>query len=761
MKALADFDVASLGDIKTAFDINEVPMQDRFALLSSPYHTRLANTPVLNSFFAAMQKPEIHSDFEVLLETGRVSSRKPNITNPPRAGGIRECFIPRPGYVLIDADYNIIELRTFSQVCLWSVGHSKLAEALNKNYDPHLSLGAQVLGITYEEAIARKKDKDVKDARQNSKPGNFGVPGGMGAAKFRKYAKDSYNVEFTEEEAFNLREVWFEAWPEARDYFNWVTDRSKNEWYYDAEFGDESCRLKQFVSNRYRGGCGYSESCNGYFQALASDIFKAAGFLVARACYDESRESSLFGCRIVNGIHDQFLVEAPEEIAYKAAPEVGRLMCQAAEPFVPDVPATCDPCLANCWSKGAEAVYDDQKRLMIWEPIFATIDEVARKGDAFSQKIIKETKDRHSAWTSGPPPRFSQVARATTAVLPPAYTLRSVGKRDHMGGQNQVKALGAKGRRDVLMFDPDDLTIVEDDEKSIVYDGRPQTVAESTVLDIMHHGILQPINIRRAGEKKGKVILEVISGRKRVRACRIANKRLTESGREPIFMPCMIKQGDDAEIYGMMISENEHREASTPLVRARQAIRLLGMGRTEDQVAVTMKCSKQTVGNSFVKKKVDADEMSVQAAMTLSKLSHEEQDAKAAEMIASGQAKGAAGKEAATRAAAGGKPESDRVRVPSKKFLQKWYDELSGLEKPQAQAGAAVLAYVMGKSRSLVDIPVLADSAKTVADSLVKKPRTPKTPKPPKAPKPAKVIKVKATKTPKAKKTKSRIKVVE
>lgn len=59
VKALADFDVASIGEIKTAFDINEVPMQERFALLSSPYHTKLGNTPTLNSFFAAMQKPEI------------------------------------------------------------------------------------------------------------------------------------------------------------------------------------------------------------------------------------------------------------------------------------------------------------------------------------------------------------------------------------------------------------------------------------------------------------------------------------------------------------------------------------------------------------------------------------------------------------------------------------------------------------------------------------------------------------------------------
>ncbi len=327
-----------------------------------------------------------------------------------------------------------------------------------------------------------------------------------------------------------------------------------------------------------------------------------------------------------------------------------------------------------------------------------------------------------------------------TLVLPPAYTLRERKESETTmagGGKNQVQALGAKGRKDVLMFDPEDLTIEDEDEKSIVFDGRPATVPEATVLDIMQHGILQPIKIRRAGEKKGKVILEVVMGRKRVRACREANKRLIAAGREPHYVPCMMTHGDDPEIYGMMISENEHREASTPLVRARQVVRYLGLGRTEEQAAVTFKCSKQTIGNyitlmecsTFVKKKVDAGEMSVQAAMTLSKLPHAEQDTKAAEMIAAGQAHGAAGKEAATRAAAGQKPESQQVRVPSRKFLQKWHDELDGLAKPEAKVAAAVLAYVMGRSRALTDFTTLGDTAKAIADSMVKKPKVPKAPK--------------------------------
>lgn len=58
-KAKADFNMAALGDIKAAFDANEVPMQDRFALLNAAYHARLAQDSNFNTFFAATRKPEV------------------------------------------------------------------------------------------------------------------------------------------------------------------------------------------------------------------------------------------------------------------------------------------------------------------------------------------------------------------------------------------------------------------------------------------------------------------------------------------------------------------------------------------------------------------------------------------------------------------------------------------------------------------------------------------------------------------------------
>jgi hypothetical protein len=59
VKAMADFNMASLGDIAAAFDDNEVPQQGRFALLNSRYHQRLTQDTTFNTFWAATHKPDV------------------------------------------------------------------------------------------------------------------------------------------------------------------------------------------------------------------------------------------------------------------------------------------------------------------------------------------------------------------------------------------------------------------------------------------------------------------------------------------------------------------------------------------------------------------------------------------------------------------------------------------------------------------------------------------------------------------------------
>lgn len=292
----------------------------------------------------------IHTYFDSLMETGRTSSSGAyNLQNPRRKRGVRECFVPRPGTVFAACDFDKAELHTLAQVCLSVLGHSQLAEALNNNADPHLMLGAQVINIPYEEAVRRKKDPEVKATRQGAKPINFGLPGGMGVNGLQTYARAAYGVDFTEEEIKSWIKTYHETWPEMQEYFAWVRNLC-------GRVGVAS--ITHLFSGRHRGHIPYTVTCNSFFQGLCADGAKAALWAVCHKQYNNP-SSALYGTRTVNFIHDELLLEVPEETAHEAAMELQATMVEAFNPWVPDVPIRASAALMRRWSKSAEPVWQN------------------------------------------------------------------------------------------------------------------------------------------------------------------------------------------------------------------------------------------------------------------------------------------------------------------------------------------------------------------------------------------------------------------
>lgn len=304
----------------------------------------------------------IHSRFDIVA-SGRTSSSGPNIQNLRRLPGIREAFVPRDGWVFIQADYPQLELRTLAQACLDLLGHSKLAEMINAGKDPHLAFAATLLGITYEDAAKDKKSARVDNARQVGKVFNFGSPGGLGAEKLCLFARKTYGVTITIAEAKAYKRTWLKTFPEMVEYFAHVarmTDNPKGE-----------CQVKQLRSNRLRGGCNYTAACNTYFQGLGADATTDAGFHIAHACYVDTN-SPLFGCRISWYVHDEFGLECPDTPrVHEAALVLSRIMRDVANRWVPEVPFNApdpEPVAMREWSKNAVAVCDEQGRLVPWVP---------------------------------------------------------------------------------------------------------------------------------------------------------------------------------------------------------------------------------------------------------------------------------------------------------------------------------------------------------------------------------------------------------
>ena len=340
----------------------------------------------------------INTRFNSLLETGRISSSKPNLNNLPRtlfnpektaqleqaaaAGdgnaavlltlGVRESFVPRPGCVFSSVDFDCAELRSLAQVCLWLYGRSAMAEFFqaDPNGDPHLALAAETLGITLTEAKALKKsgDQAFKKARQDAKPTNFGLPGGLGVKKFQLMARKNYGVDFDEQEVRAAKRAWFKRWPEMRPYLNDMGEAVK---------GGE-IPIKQMIPgdgpHRIRGQVGYCDGLNTLFQGLTADGAGEALWDVAYECYVDCG-TALFGCRVVAFLYDELILEVPADRAHEAALRQTEVMKAAMQRWTPDVPITASPALMSRWWKRAEAVYDKSGRLVPWAPVqFGAVD---------------------------------------------------------------------------------------------------------------------------------------------------------------------------------------------------------------------------------------------------------------------------------------------------------------------------------------------------------------------------------------------------
>lgn len=312
-------------------------------------HAEKLRSTYVSSFWAGIYFP-IQANFEVLLETGRTSCWGPNLQNLPREPGLRECFIARKGRVLVAVDYDLAELRSLAQVCLEMVGYSEMADAINRGIDVHLQMAANILGIPYEEAAARRKaeDPEMEMYRTLAKAANFGFPGGLGAATFCKFAKGTYNVNITEEQARELKQQWLDTWPEMREYFRLV----------DGLLGRNEGTIVQLYSNRVRGDCSYTQACNTLFQGLTADAAKEALWEITRRQFCEP-ESVLYGTHLVVFVHDENIVECPEEIAHEVAMEMIEIMVEVYNRWTPDIPMTCEAAVMRSWSKKAKPRWRD------------------------------------------------------------------------------------------------------------------------------------------------------------------------------------------------------------------------------------------------------------------------------------------------------------------------------------------------------------------------------------------------------------------
>ena len=356
----------SISTAKTVLEASGDPVLALAATISN-------DQKLLSTYIPVLRQGKVNPRYSVLVASGRTSSWRPNIQNVPREGGVRECYVARPGYVYVACDWSIAELCALSQVLLDRFGWSQMAESLQAGRDLHLETAAGIMHVTYEDAEAMlagghgdDAKAQAKQARQLAKAAGFGFPGGLGATSgtFTDFAKATYGLDISMDDAQELKEQWLARFPEMRDYFAEIGNLVSS--------GGDSFTWTDPRTGYIRGDLGYCDGCNHSFQHLIAMAGKRAVIETAKQCWGVGGETPLTHSRPVAFIHDEVIIESPIDLADGAARHLEALMCQILNDALPDIPAKADAHMMRRWYKDAEAVYDKQGRLVPWEPAVTT-----------------------------------------------------------------------------------------------------------------------------------------------------------------------------------------------------------------------------------------------------------------------------------------------------------------------------------------------------------------------------------------------------
>ena len=235
----------------------------------------------------------IHPDFLLAgTDTGRLASRNPNIQNFPRDSEFRELFEAPEGSLLVVADYSQIELRVAAIISQ----DKAMIQAYEKGEDLHRKTAAALLDIP--------ESQITKEQRQLAKAVNFGFLFGQGAEGFVNYAKDTYNVDVSLEEALKAKDKFLETYPDLKRW-QWQT---RSEARRSLKVKTPSGFIRKFTEAKHT----YNQSLNTPIQGGAAEVMLQALTLVDKTL-DPSK------AKIVNCIHDEIILESLEEYKDEAS----------------------------------------------------------------------------------------------------------------------------------------------------------------------------------------------------------------------------------------------------------------------------------------------------------------------------------------------------------------------------------------------------------------------------------------------------------
>ena len=259
----------------------------------------------------------IHTWFDqTIAATGRISSSEPNLQNipvrTPMGREIRRAFIAPAGSVLVDADYSQIELRLLAHLS----GDEAMCEAFTLGQDIHARTAAEVYGVPLDEVTPQM--------RSSAKAVNFGIVYGISDFGLAS------NLHISRKEAAEFISRYFDRYPAIHRFMDACISQGKAEGYSVTMYGRRRPLPELSSPNYNRRQFGERAAMNTPVQGAAADIIKIA----MNAVHDELKASGLTA-KLILQVHDELIVEAPEEEREQVETLLRRCMENAASLRVP------------------------------------------------------------------------------------------------------------------------------------------------------------------------------------------------------------------------------------------------------------------------------------------------------------------------------------------------------------------------------------------------------------------------------------------
>lgn len=248
--------------------------------------------------------------------TGRLSSTDPNLQNIPvrteLGSEIRKMFVPKEGYVLVDADYSQIELRVLAHVA----DDKLMQEAFRRGDDIHTVTASQVFNVAPEEVTPLM--------RRHAKAVNFGIVYGISEFSL------SEDIGVSRWEAREYIDNYLARYAGVKTYMRNIVEEAKAQGYVTTLYGRRRY-IPELKSSNYNIRQGAERiALNTPIQGTAADLIKLAMIRV-----DGALKASGLDAKLVLQVHDELIVECPEADAEAVAGIVAREMEHAASLSMP------------------------------------------------------------------------------------------------------------------------------------------------------------------------------------------------------------------------------------------------------------------------------------------------------------------------------------------------------------------------------------------------------------------------------------------